>query len=65
MSDEITFKCSKCGSPDFKIPANPKPNDMVVCNGCGASRQYGDIQREAIKQSKKAVDDIIGSIFKS
>lgn len=64
MSDQITFKCSKCGSDEFEIPTNPKPNDMITCAGCGCTGKYGEVRKEAIKQSKEAVEKMLRDTLK-
>lgn len=64
MNDKITFKCIKCGSTDFEIPTNPKANDMITCVGCGSSGRYTDVQKQAMNQAEKAVNDMLGDAFK-
>ncbi len=49
MSDleTIEIQCSDCGSKDFEFPANPKPDDVVTCSGCGRKDTYGAILQKA------------------
>lgn len=64
-SDNISLKCSKCGSSSFKLPTDPKPDDMIVCAGCGATARYKDVQAQALDQASKFVEDLARDIFKS
>ena len=61
---KFTFQCSKCRSKAFDMPANPKPNDAVTCNGCGATSKYAVIQAAAIKQAKQAAEKTIRDSIK-
>lgn len=63
-TDTIEFSCASCGSKEFKYPENPKPDDMITCNGCGAQDTYAAIQAAAIEQAKNAVSKVLGDSFK-
>lgn len=47
----IITRCSRCSGVDFRIPENPKPDDQVMCAGCGAVGRYGDLQASALNQT--------------
>ncbi len=53
-----TVVCPRCGSTDFDYPANPTPEDTIVCTSCGNHSLYADILAEA---KKKAIEQINGS----
>lgn len=59
MSTKITFNCVKCGSPDFKIPDNPQPDDIIICVECGKDDTYGSIQTEAQKKVKNIWQEMV------
>jgi hypothetical protein len=52
----INIKCS-CGSDKFEFPANPHVSDTVTCAKCGASENYGVLQKLVAKQVEKQVED--------
>ena len=55
--DTISFKCNKCGSKDFNIPADPQPDDMVSCAKCGVEiGRYADVQETLLKLAKEEVE---------
>ncbi len=62
--DKITFKCNSCGSTTFIHPSDPKPDDVITCNGCGATGRYGDVQAAAIRLAKDHVQEALGDAFK-
>ena len=63
-TDQIAFKCSKCGGTLFEKPANPKPTDLITCAGCGATSRYGDVQAAAVKLTKQEVQRAFTKAFK-
>ena len=50
--DQITFRCAKCGSKKFDIPANPKPNDMIACER-GHAMKFADVQKLGRRPQQK------------
>lgn len=62
-NDRIEFKCSKCGSGQFRMPKKPRPSDTIECAGCGASARYDEV-RKAAKEAKKHVEDIFKKAFR-
>lgn len=63
-TDRITFKCAKCGGASFVYPRQPKANDMVTCNRCGATGRYADIQTKAIKEAKRVTEKLLADAIK-
>jgi len=64
MSKEtVSIICSGCGSKGFEYPANPKPNDTVTCNGCGAQATYATILEAAEKQVIDGIKKDFGDLF--
>ena len=64
MSSNIEFSCTRCGSKQFQIPTNPKPDDMVVCSGCGGQAKYGVIMDSASNQAKDSVSKMFREAYK-
>ncbi len=64
MTDEMTFKCASCGSTEFELPENPKPDDIVRCHGCGATNRYDVLHDQRIAAAKEHVSDIFKDAFK-
>jgi len=62
--NSIEFSCSNCGSNNFKVPTDPKPDDIIICGGCGGQEKYGVLKRSAIKQAEKLVSDKLMNMFK-
>lgn len=52
------------GSQSFKCPSNPKPNDMVTCNGCGASSRYAEVQAAAVKKATEFAEKTVRDALK-
>lgn len=63
-SDRLELKCANCGSKKFKLPSNPNPSDIVVCAGCGASSRYDVLQRAALSEAKKHIENAFKDIVK-
>lgn len=64
MPTKLDLICSTCRSKKFEYPANPKPNDKVVCTGCGATSKYGELQAQAEKEAKKMLEKVAKNIFR-
>ncbi len=64
MSIDHEIKCTTCGK-QFKIPKNPKPNDIITCIGCGDTGRYSDIKSSAINQAKKLIEKQLGDDIKN
>lgn len=62
--ESIKLKCAKCGSMEFRVPTNPRPDDVISCVGCGAAGKYRDLQADALAQGKKAIEDLAREAFK-
>ena len=60
---EASIICSDCGSEDFEYPANPKPDDMVTCNGCGRQDTYGALEAQALAQFEDLIKKGLGDLF--
>ena len=61
--DQITFRCAKCGSKKFDIPANPKPNDMIACER-GHAMKFANAQKQAVDLSKKIAEKTVRNSFR-
>jgi hypothetical protein len=59
----VSFKCAKCGSNKFEMRRNLKPNDKVTYAKCGASGRYADVQKQAVAQTTKSVQQQLKSNF--
>ena len=68
MSDttnvSIDVKCPSCGGDFEQFSADPKPDDMIVCRGCGAKIRYADFQAIADNQVAEALDKAIRDMLK-
>lgn len=64
MSDQMTLKCSACGSTRFEVPNDPQPADVIKCAGCGAANRYDELQRQALEGAKEIVTDMFRNAFK-
>ena len=64
MTDQLTLKCSGCGSTQFEVPSTPKPADVIKCAGCGATIRYDALQRQAIDAGKDLVSNMFRDAFK-
>lgn len=63
--DRVTVRCGACGSDQFKgVNSSTKDSDVITCAGCGAQGRYGDVRRDAMEQTKKALDDKVKKAFK-
>lgn len=63
-TDTLPLVCDKCGSKEFELPKNPRPDDTVTCASCGASGRYADLQRQAVAAAKQYVSDFAKGLFK-
>lgn len=61
---QITFKCAHCGSEQFDIPSNPKPDDVITCGGCGRTGKYSEVQKSARDKALKAAEDQAREAFR-
>lgn len=43
----VTIECT-CGSTNFDMPKEPKPNDMIRCTQCGEEGIFGDVLSQAL-----------------
>ena len=66
MSDtiKVSLNCKKCGAESFHIPDDPKPDDMLTCNGCGAQWRYDVVRNAAIQEAKSELLKIAREAFK-
>jgi uncharacterized Zn finger protein len=64
MTDQITLKCSSCGSTKFRVPSNAQPADIIKCAGCGAQRRYDILQRQATDAAKEMVTNMFRDAFR-
>ena len=60
---EVTIVCSDCGGKDFECPADPKPDDMITCNGCGRQDTYKVLEALALEQLEGIIKKGSGDIF--
>lgn len=44
MSTQHEILCGSCQSP-AKAVADPKPDDKIVCSGCGREDRFDDVMR--------------------
>lgn len=58
-TDRIEIKCAKCGGATFRYPSDPKPEDTITCEGCGASMLYSEMEASAMKLAKEKVDALV------
>ena len=68
MSDTTDLKaevhCAGCGGNLFEFPADPQPDDMVVCRGCRREWRYADFQTAAKGKALDAVTEAFRDMFK-
>jgi DNA-directed RNA polymerase subunit RPC12/RpoP len=62
--DSLSLVCQQCGSDQFQFPSDPKPEDEVRCNGCGASARFDDLRQQAIAAAKTKVEELARNLFK-
>ena len=53
LRPRVTILCSMCGGASFRSPQNPKPDDRILCNGCGIQRTYRELEAESIARTKR------------
>ncbi len=56
--------CASCKIP-LKIGADPKPQDMVACSGCGQSDTFENVKREIQEFAKEYAANAISEAFGS
>ena len=69
MSDttfaEAKVHCAGCGGNVFERPADPQPDDMVVCHGCRREWRYADLKASAKDKALDAVKELVRDVFKN
>lgn len=60
----LPISCTACGSKEFRLPAEPQPDDEVACNGCGKTWRYGDLQAAVTEAAKEAVGKAFRDAFR-
>ena len=64
-SSQITIRCGRCGSEQFRLPNSPpQPDDVIECTGCGATGRYRDIQADAVRLAKAHMERAVRDAFK-
>jgi len=63
-TSKVGISCGRCGGTQFEFPTNPKPNDTVKCIKCGATGTWGAMQKSALDQTKKQVEESLKKLFK-
>ena len=53
LRPKVRILCSTCGGENFRGPQHPKPDDTVLCTGCGMQSRYADLEAESIARSKR------------
>jgi hypothetical protein len=65
MNDQITFKCTKCGSAEFIFPNQPpRTTDIIKCAGCEREVGRYDAIREALRKAgRKEIEKVTMEAF--
>ncbi len=64
MESRMKLHCASCGSDQFDIPSDPKPDDVVACAGCSGTIRYADLQASSLKQAKELVEKSLRDMFR-
>jgi hypothetical protein len=59
----VNARCPQCGGEQFIKPNDPKPDDDVACNGCGAHWRFDEFQRMGVEQANKLGMDALRDAF--
>lgn len=64
-SSHISLRCQRCGSEQFQMPrADPRPEDVISCAGCGAQGRFDQIRADALRQAKEQVERALHDAFR-
>lgn len=63
-SINLPISCSACGSKEFRLPAEPQPDDVVTCNGCEKTWRYADLQAATREAAKEAIGKVFRDAFR-